>query len=623
MDADLSPSGLSVFLFGSRKTLPLMSSRSICSTLLCVLAIWSQVAAVDLRAELPRANPLVGELQNTPRLRRPVSIARIGERIVIANRIGSISIVDARRLQVLNEVAVAERLDDLVAIPETNRLLAVDSTAHELICLAVDGDRVSIDHRIRVPAYPVSIATNPQGTRAIVASLWSRRLSVVDLTPSEPRVLATCDVPFAPRMLCLLDERHCLVGDSFGGGLAVFDIESGRLRSHQQINGHNIRGMTLTSDRKSIVLTHQILHGISSTTRSIISWGGVISNTLHTIPVERLLMVENGDSARPQPIHGGLYPLGEERNAAGDPGDIVSDSQGRFFIALAGVSQIARKEPLNFKLARTSVGRHPTRLLLEEPKSRLFSIDTFDDALSVLDSETLQVTKTVSLGRVATRSLAEQGEEHFFDARLSLDGWYSCHSCHTDGHTTNLLNDNFGDSTFNTPKRILSLLGTGATEPWAWDASQSDLRNQIRSSISNTMNGPEADTPRPSFRLVESLNSYVSQLGPAPGILTARGEADRPSVKRGGEVFKSHGCDKCHQPPSYTSPLAFDVGLHDEAGKKYFNPPSLLGVSQRSPYFHDNRAKLLRDVFENFDHDRSSTLGNEQKVDLIDFLNSL
>jgi hypothetical protein len=569
------------------------------------------------------ADAWADQLQNKPRIRRPVAIVQIGDRLVVANRIGSVSIVDSRRMRLLNEMTVAKQLDDVASIADTRRLLAVDSTAHELISLALKGDRVVPEQRLRVPSYPVDVCVTATGTRASVASLWSRRVSIIDLALGKLKVLSTCDIPFAPRLQCWLDERHCLVADSFGGHMAVVDTTNGKLRARLRINGHNIRGLTLTRDGKTVVLTHQILHSISSTTRSIISWGGVISNSLHSISVKRLLSVKNADSNRSLPICGALYPLGEERNAAGDPADVVEDTNGRIFVALAGVNQVARKDTKSFALARSSVGRHPTRLILDQESNQLISVNTFDDTLSVLDPETLQVSKTLPLGVLATRTFSQTGEEHFFDSRLSLDGWFSCHSCHTDGHTTSLLNDNFGDSTFNTPKRILSLMGTGATEPWGWNAGQIDLRNQIRSSISSTMGGPDSHGPKVDDRLIETVNAYVGELPPAPGILKARGEANRPSVKRGAKVFKSHGCVDCHRPPNYAHPLTFDVGVHDEAGKMYFNPPSLLGVSQRGPYFHDNRARSLRDLIENHDHDGASSLKAPQINDLIDFLRSL
>jgi DNA-binding beta-propeller fold protein YncE len=613
-----------------------MPTRLLIRTICLWAALHSCGALTELRAEQPLSLGLVSaktRLQHEPRLRRPLAIARTNQAgvpatILVANRIGSVSLIDANSKRLVNEVQISRQLDDLLTIPGTDRLLAVDSAAHHLVQARVELYSAGIAsitniRRVKLPNYPVDIVLSKDKQRAIVTSLWSRRVSVIDVSRKVPRLLQTCDVPFCPRSQCILDERNCLVADAFGGKLAVVDFRAGVVRSVFEINGHNIRGMSLDADGQAVVLTHQILHGISSTTRSIISWGGVISNTLHTITLDALLKNIATGSTKSQTIHGALYPLGEERNAAGDPSNLAIDSQGRTFVALAGVHQIARKDAKKFELARTSVGRHPCSLLLDEKARQLYIANKFDDSISIVSTESLRIEKTISLGKVATRSLVQTGEEHFYDARLSLDSWYSCHSCHTDGHTTGLLNDNFGDSTFNTPKSILTLLGTGATEPWAWEANQIDLRNQIRSSISSTMGGPGTHTPKVNDRLIESMNSFIGQLQPAPGILKARGEANRASVKRGKKVFMKHGCYDCHRPPNYAHPLTFDVGIHDEAGHKYFNPPSLLGVSQRGPYFHDNRAKSLRDVIENHDHDGASALEQNQINDLIDFLRSL
>src|SRR2546430_7868047 len=51
----------------------------------------------------------------------------------------------------------------------------------------------------------------------------------------------------------------------------------------------------------------------------------------------------------------------------------------------------------------------------------------------------------------------------------------------SDGHTNGLLNDNFTDGSFGTPKRVLSLLGVKDTGPWAWTGHLDKLPEQIRS----------------------------------------------------------------------------------------------------------------------------------------------
>jgi cytochrome c peroxidase len=75
-------------------------------------------------------------------------------------------------------------------------------------------------------------------------------------------------------------------------------------------------------------------------------------------------------------------------------------------------------------------------------------------------------------------------------------------------------------------------------------------------------------------------------------------------------------------PLTYTSDTTYDVQIHDEAGHKLFNPPSLRGVSQRDRYFHDARAKSLEEVLEQ-GHFTQKTLTPEERTALLRFLRSL
>ena len=239
----------------------------------------------------------------------------------------------------------------------------------------------------------------------------------------------------------------------------------------------------------------------------------------------------------------------------------------------------------------------------------------------MIDMATATLEGTIELGPPAELTAAEMGERLFFDSRLSLHGWLSCHSCHTDGHTNGQLNDNLGDDGFGAPKRVLSLLGTGETTPWAWKGSQELLAAQIHKSIDSTMQGKE--TGRLNNKNVEALQAFVRTLAPPPSLNVARGETDHAAIRRGRDLFYKHSCSNCHFPPKYTSTSVFDVGIHDEVGQKEFNPPSLLGVSQRGPYFHDGRAKQLRDVFDEFNHPNDLEFDADALDDLMEFLQSL
>ena len=588
-----------------------------------VTLVAALLAILDLRLT-------VGSEQPVP-LQHPVAISEIdGAVFVGCRKSGSVAEVSAADIVIRYDAPLSGQLADLLAMRKNRLLVGIDSSSHKVVIADCSGDLPRVTQRLPVSRFPVSVVADPFGRRVAVASKWSRRVTLLraeanaekEATPTFV-IDAVVDLPFAPLRQLFLDERYLLVADAHGGELAVIDAQAGELRSHQKLPGHNIRGLALTPDGKSVVFTHQILNVAASTTRSIISWGGVISNTLHTIEVAELLKSKSIDSA--DRIHGTLFPLGQEKHAAGDPGGLAIASDGRIFVALSGVHEVAVKLPRSFDVKRVSVGRRPTRLLLDERNNRLFVVCTSESTVEILNATTLQRERVIDFGSLAVRSFKARGEELFYDARLSLDGWFSCHSCHSDGHTNGLLNDNQGDDSFNTPKKILTLLGSGDTEPWAWSGGQIDLRSQVQKSIEFTMAGPAVHGPRINDREVEALTSFISSLKPAPGITAARDELalKAAAIERGRQVFRKHKCDGCHAPPRYTSTISFDVGLRDEAGRHYFNPPSLLGVSQRAPYFHTGQATTIREVLLDLNHDGAASLDSNQIDDLIEFLRSL
>jgi len=597
-----------------------------------VLLCWVAVAAVlsgsvSVRLPLAAAAPASVKLSGTSVLRRPVAIVKLKNRIFIGNRAsGSVSILDSESLSVLDEFRISNQIDDLIAHPDHSQLLAVDSTSHELLQISTAGNSLHVTSRTVVADYPVSVVIIPTTKRIAVASRWSQQITL--LTPDQqqqnsPRVQQTIDLPFAPLKQLVLDDRHILVADAFAGQLAVVDTQSGSLRSLRQVNGHNIRGLALADHGQQVLLTHQIMLSITATTRSRISWGGVVSNSLHTIPVKELLRLSPDGSSSAQTVYGQLFPLGEERNAAGDPYGVTATADGRTFVSLSGVHQVCLKRKHDLRLTRADTARRPTALLFDEDANRLFAVNTFDDSVSLLDGDLLTELKRIRLGPPTRRTPEQRGEELFHDARLSLDGWFSCHSCHSDGHTTGRLNDNFSDQSFGTPKRILTLLGAGDTHPWAWNGKADDLEQQVRHSIESTMAGSSDPAPANSSHRIRALTAFIRSLQPAPSLLEARGRLDRKSVERGRSVFQSHGCSRCHQPPTFSSPAAYDVSIHDETGQTQFNPPSLRGVSQRGPYFHDNRAGSLIELLTIHNHDEASRLQPSQRKDLLLFLNSL
>ncbi|HEV3022271.1 MAG TPA: hypothetical protein VGX76_07375, partial [Pirellulales bacterium] len=215
-------------------------------------------------------------------LRRPVALAisADGRWLSVANRrSGTISTVDTETRNVVGEAAVGRVLADLVGLPD-GRLLAVDEAEAQLVLLASGGPALRVADRLAVAATPVSVCVSSDGKRAAVASLWPRRVTLVEVPGSAraqggdandvaslhtARVVA---VPFAPRKLQFAGSGDKLVvADAFDGGLALVDMTNGELVSTWKLPAHNIRGLASGHDGRNAVLllAHQVLNPLART----------------------------------------------------------------------------------------------------------------------------------------------------------------------------------------------------------------------------------------------------------------------------------------------------------------------------------------------------------------------
>jgi cytochrome c peroxidase len=525
-------------------------------------------------------------------------------------------VLDTRTLRDAGRIACGQRLTALAVAPGEELAVVTDDGADEAVLLENHAQSWRVLRRAKVGRNPVGVCISADGMQAAVACLWPRRLFVFDLAAwrkgqFESTVL---DLPFAPRhMLTLPGDAKVLVADSFGGELAVADLRRRQVESVRSLPAHNVRGLALDRQRQGVLVSHQVLYSQGHTVAGDIRSANLIANLVRRLSLDVVLNPRADllkDDRR--------IMLGDVEAGAGDPAGVAELDDGRLLVALAGVNEVAIGQPDRTLWTRIPVGARPTAVVVDAAQVRAYVANTFADSITVIGLKQAHVVTDIKLGTGPALRPEERGERLFHDARLSLEGWFSCHSCHTDGHTNGRLNDNFTDGSFGTPKRVLSLLGTRDTGPWAWSGKFSDLESQIRNSVKGTMLGK---TPSPEQ--VADLAAYVRTLVPPPSLLVARGLVDGEAVKRGRKVFLREKCALCHVAPSYTSPKTYDVGLRDEVGGSRFNPPSLRGVSQGGPYFHDGRAATLEEVFTRFGHELSGKLGDSELRDLIYFLKSL
>ena len=564
--------------------------------------------------------------------RMPVGLVCQHDRLFAANaRTGTVSVFDVSVGSVLAEWKVAGSLSAMAAWRDG--FLVLDNHQHHILHLIPNSEsgELRIAAKTDIAKFPIDVAVNDDQSLIGVTSLWSHQLTVLKGDDLRLVVQSQIELPFAPRKLLFVTNQQLVVADAFGGNLAIVNCSTGEIVNQHSVYGHNISGLSLDHQAAQLLVTCQTLDAGTFTSYERIFWGVVMQNGLHSLQLRSLLTPQeqtNNMVADEEKYDGSSYasqnryPLGTPSIGSGDPGELVVTRDDTTLLLLSGVNQLAFRTASHLPFERLNTGRRPEAICLDGSHQRAFVANRFDDSITVisLKGESPTVESTISLGQVRKLTLAEQGEQTFFDATISLDGWFSCHSCHTDGHTNGLRADTFGDEDRGAPKKIVSLLGTHDTGPWAWNGSKTSLAQQIKTSLIISMQTQLTSDNLP----IAPLAAYLQTLQPPPSANTAMDRVpSKGQLELAEQAFVASGCQSCHSGDTFTSDGRYDVGIFDESGETLFNPPSLRGVSQRAPYFHDGRAATLTDVLKSSHHDSEHPLTEEQIERLLLLLESL
>src|SRR5262249_42854622 len=97
------------------------------------------------------------------------------------------------------------------------------------------------------------------------------------------------------------------------------------------------------------------------------------------------------------------------------------------------------------RFRRVPLGGRPMGVVYAPDGKRVYVANYLLNAVQVVDPQASKVEKSINLGGPAEPSLERRGAAIFFDAKRSLDQWYSCHSCHYEGHVNAVAMDTKND----------------------------------------------------------------------------------------------------------------------------------------------------------------------------------
>lgn len=257
----------------------------------------------------------------------------------------------------------------------------------------------------------------------------------------------------------------------------------------------------------------------------------------------------------------------------------------------------------------------------------------FASSVAAVNIDPIRPVQNINLAQV------ELGKKLYFDPRLSKSGFISCNSCHnlSMGGTDNLktsIGHNWQQGPINAP----TVLNSSMNVAQFWDGRAADLKAQAGGPIANP--GEMAFTHTLAVDLLNSIPAYVTEFQQTFGsdaditidqVTDAIAEFEKTLVTpnsrfdkyllgnktaltghelAGYKLFKSSGCNMCHNGPAMGGTSFQKMGIVEpyvatspaeglsavtgkDADRFKFKVPTLRNVELTYPYFHDGEAQTL------------------------------
>lgn len=545
--------------------------------------------------------------------RSPIALALSsdGSRLLAANQTaGSVSLVDAKSGKVLHEIATGDKPTGVALSPDGKQGVVAHWYGYDVAVLDIKDDHLKVVGRVEVGPEPRGVAMTRDGKTVYVTVGVSNEVVRVDL--DSQKVTGRLGVGREPRGIALTpDGKRLVVSNARGKSVTVIATAPWTIERTVAIEVDNLRQVAITADGKTAYIPGMRNQGFATTAGNI-DLGWVLGQRLIQLPLD-------GSEEF------GTLSLDPRGKATSDAHGAAVSPDGRYVAVSCGGTHevlifrtdlkrlpwrpgsagrdLIAKELLSSdgRFRRVPLGGRPTELVFAPDSKTLYVANYLTDAVQVVDAGSAKLVQTIALGGPKELSLERRGEILFHAAERSFNQWYSCNTCHSEGHTNGVdfdtLNDGRQDlstSHKRSRKKVPTLRRVTHTAPWTWHGWQKSLDDATVESFTKSMQGkrPTRDESKAMVAYLATLDFPRNPYRSPDGTLT-------PAEKRGEAVYRSakSGCSSCHGGPELTDGKIHLVGLEerDDAYRGY-NPPSLRGVYDKDPYLHDGRVKTLREA---------------------------
>ncbi len=566
--------------------------------------------------------------------RSPVDLAIAPDEswlVTINQTADTASLVRTSDGQVLHELPIGDHPTGIMLMPSGKELLIACHHSGQLQRLHVAGEQLKSISTLEIGYLPHSVVVAKDGNTAYVSLTATAEVAVVDLAKNQ--VVEKIAVGRWPRHLAISpDGKTLAVGASGDRGISVIDLTTRKQKFHETFMGLNIGQMQIGRDQQHVYTTWMTYRGFPLNISNI-RQGWVLASRVGRVRLDaasrrEAMALDPRGQAIADP-YGFALTSDEQRMvvAAGGSHELLVYRAPDLPLKAVGSDDHVPDEVLRAKerMFRIPLGGRPQGLKIGKDNETVYIANYLNNSVQIVDLKTCELKRELAIGSAAEPSLARQGETIFYDARRSLDQWYSCATCHFDGGTNAIQMDTLNDGTPFTSKTVLPLYHLADTGPWTWHGWQKDLSAGMRKSLIDTMHGPE-----PNDHDVQAMLAYVRELQPAPNPFLAKDGKLSPSQERGRAIFmgKVANCIACHKGPHHTDGEIHEVGLESRKDAyRGFNTPTLRNVYHKTQLLHDGRASNLKEVLQGA-HSPEKVAGEralteEEVGDLVEYLKSL
>ena len=545
------------------------------------------------------------------RVPRGFSLSADGKRLFVANSWDdTVSVIDTGTLEVAATWPVRAEPSSVVEDRDGKHLFVANRISNDVVVL--NAQTGAEEKRLAAGRGASYITPAPDGSRLYVTHVYPnfkpRRTGMENRTPPEGEIT-------------VIDTARAVVADriplhSIAHGFHVAFSADGRLGVAAELHPKNL-----------VPLAHLEHSGAFADTLTL--FGADVGKPVE-VPLDELERYA-------------VRPFGVAITA--DKSRIYVSCEGSEIVTVIDVQRLLRfihthqgpyaqdlSASANYVVARIAVGHDPRGMALSRD-GKLLVANRLEDTLSVIDTRSNLLSKTIPLAGPKQLSVLRHGEQTFYTAHYSFQGQIGCANCHIDstfdGLTWDLEPDGFGRDIVD--NRLLEDIKD--TEPYKWNGGNPNLPTEC---------GPRTEkyfwrSENYDDLTLTDLVVYVRSIPLRPNRWKLPGYEMTPAQERGKALFTrtvdkfgnpiaaGNRCSYCHSGLKGTSQKSFDVGTKkatDNSG--LLDTPQLINVALTAPYLHDGSAATLEEIWTVFNpedkHGRTNDLTKDELNDLIEYL---